>query len=127
MVALAEGRGGNRAGRVGLGWANSGSGQNWPRFFRAKIVTAQLVLKTGPVRLNSLFKAKKKKFRAGWAGPGHTELGHTEPGQIWPGFFRANNLMAQPGPNFGRIAAHRVGPILPPLAEGDVLYIFLCK
>ena len=60
------GRGGNRAGR-----ANSGSGQNWvgpklARFFRAKILTAQPALKTGPIGPNSLFKAKKK-IRAGWA------------------------------------------------------------
>ena len=38
------------------------------------------------------------------------------PGQIWPSFFRANNLMAQLGPNFGRTGlAQRVGPILAPL------------
>ena len=57
-------RGGNRAGRTGLGRANSGPGQNrvgpkLARFFRAKILTVQLVLKTGPVEPNSLFKAKK--------------------------------------------------------------------
>ena len=100
-----ESRGGNRAGR-----ANSGSGQNraGPKLtqcFRAKILTAQPALKTGPIRPNSLFKTKKKFGRAG--------PGHTGPGQIWPGFFRANNLMAQPGPNFGRTGlAHRAGPIL---------------
>ena len=83
-------RGGNRAGRAGLGWANSGPGQNrtgpkLTRFFRAKILTAQPALKTGPIGPNSFCKAKK--IRAGRAGPGHTG-----PGQIWPGFFRANNL-----------------------------------
>ena len=112
-------RGGNRAGRAGLGRANSGPGQNragpkLARFFRANILTAQPALKTGPVGPNCLFKAKK--IRAGRAGPGHTGLGYTGPGQIWPGFFRAKNLMAQPGPNFGRTGpAHRAGPILPPL------------
>ena len=108
------GRGGNRAGRAGLGRANSGSGQNragpkLARFFRAKIFTAQPVLKTGPVGPNSIFKEKKNS-----GGPG----------QIWPGFFQANNLMAQPGPNFGRTGlAHRAGPILPPLPIGPILKI----
>ena len=103
-------RGGNRAGRTGLGRAYSGLGQNragpkLARFFRAKILTAQPALKTGPIGPNSLFKAKKK-IQAGWVGPG----------QIWPDFFQANNLIAQPGPNFGRTGlAHRVGPIFPPL------------
>ena len=120
-------RGGNRAGRAGPGRANSGPGQNragpkLARFFRANILTAQPVLKTGPVGPNCLFKAKK--IRAGRAGPGHTGLGYTGPGQIWPGFFRAKNLMAQPGPNFGRTGpAHRAGPILPPLV-GRPLQIF---
>ena len=68
-------RGGNRAGRAGLGLANSGLGQNraepkLARFFPAKILTAQPALKTGPVGLNSLFKAKKNS-----GGPGHTGLG----------------------------------------------------
>ena len=104
-------RGGNRAGRAGLGRSNSGSGQNrvgpkLARFFRAKILTAQPALKTGPVGPNSLFKAIKNS-----GGPGHTG-----PGQIWPGFFLAKNLMTQPGPNFGRTGlAYRAGPILPPL------------
>ena len=104
-------RGGNRAGRAGLGRANSGPGQNragpkLARFFWAKILTAQPALKSEPVEPNSLFKAKKNS-----GGPGHTG-----PGQIWPDFFLANNLMAHPGPNFGRTGlAHRVGPILPPL------------
>ena len=102
-------RGGNRAGRAGLGLDNNGPGQNragpkLARFFRAKILIAQPALKTGPVGPNSHFKAKK--IRAGRAGPG----------QIWPGFFRAKNLMAQLGPNFWRTGlAHRAGPILPPL------------
>ena len=78
-------RGGNREGRAGLGRANSGPGQNWAgqklaRFFRAKILTAQPALKTGPVGPNSLFKAKK--IQTGRAEPGHTGLGHTGPGQI---------------------------------------------
>ena len=104
-------------GRAGLGWANTGPGQNraglklvW--FFRAKILTAQPALKTGPVGPNSHFKAKKNS-----GGPGH--IG---PGQILPDFFRAKNLMAQPGPNFGRTGlAHRAGPILPPLIPVGVL------
>ena len=63
-------RGGNQAGRAGLGRANSGSGQNragpkLARFFRAKILTAQPILKTGPIGPNSHFKAKK--IRAGRA------------------------------------------------------------
>ena len=67
-------RGGNRAGRAGLGWANSGSGQNrvgpkLAQFFRAKILTAQPAIKTGPVGPNSLFKAKKNSGGPGWAEP----------------------------------------------------------
>ena len=67
-------RGGNRAGRAGLGQANNGPGQNWPepklaRFFRAKILTAQPALKTGPVGPNSLFKAKKNSGGPGRVGP----------------------------------------------------------
>ena len=118
-ISMELSRGGNRAGRAGLGLAKTGPGQNraWPKlawFFGAKILTAQPVLKTGPVGPNSHFKAKK--IRAGRAGPGHTGLGHTGPGQIRPGFFRAKNLMAQPGPNFERTGlAHRAGPILPHL------------
>ena len=89
------GRGGNRAGRAGpkLTW-----------FLRAKILTVQPVLKIGPVGPNSFFKAKKNSGGLG---------------QIWPCFFWANNLMAQPDPNFGRTElAHRVGPILPSLLMG---------
>ena len=90
------------------------AGPKLARFFRVKILTAQPVLKIGPVVPNSHFRAKT--IRVGRAGPGHTGLGHIGPGQIWPGFFRAKNLMAQSGPNFGRTGlAHRVGPILPPL------------
>ena len=93
-----EGRAGNRAGR-------------------AKILVAHPALKTGLVGPNSLLKVKK--IRAGRAGSGHTEQDHIRPGQIWPGFFRANNLMAQPGPNSGWTGlAHQAGPILPPLIEG---------
>ena len=122
VVGSVIGRGGNRAGRARLGRANSGQGQNrvgpkLVRFFRAKILTAQPALKTGPVGLNSLFKAKK--IPAGRAGPSHTGLSHTGPGQIWPDFFRANNLMAQSGPNFWRTGlAHQVRPILTPLVIG---------
>ena len=109
-------------GGAGPDWAGPTVGRVGPklaRFFRAKILTAQPALKIGPVGPNSLFKAKKKKIRAGRAGPGHTGLGHTRPGQIWPDFFRAKNLMAQPGPNFGLTRlAHRAGSILPPLVVG---------
>ena len=67
-------RGGNRAGRAGLGRANIGQGQNQAgpklaRFFRAKILTAQPALKIGSVGPNSHFKAKKKSGGAGRAGP----------------------------------------------------------
>ena len=101
-------------GRAGLGRANSGPGQNragpkLARFFRATILTAQPALKTGPIGPNCLFKAKKNS-----GGPG----------QIWPGFFWAKNLMAQPGPNFERTGlAHRAGPILPPLDDTDISLI----
>ena len=72
------GRGGNRAGWAGLGRANSGPGQNragskLARFFRAKILTAQPALKTGPVGPNSLFKAKK--IRPGRAITGRAKFG----------------------------------------------------
>ena len=67
-------RGGNRAGRAGLGRANTGPGQNQagPKlavFFRARILTAQPALKTGPVGPNSHFKAKKNSAGPGRAGP----------------------------------------------------------
>ena len=67
-------RGGNRAGRAGLGRANTGPGQNragpkLARFFRANILTAQPALKTGPVGPNSHFKAKKNSGGPGRAGP----------------------------------------------------------
>ena len=57
----------------------AGPGQQWAgpklaRFFRAKILTAQLVLKIGPVGPNSLFKAKKK-IQAGRAIPGQAKFG----------------------------------------------------
>ena len=66
------GRGGNWAGRAGLGRTNSGLGQNragpkLARFFLAKILTAQPALKTWPVGPNSLFKAKKNSGRPGRA------------------------------------------------------------
>ena len=120
MIAL---RGGNRAGRVRLGRANSGPGQNragskLARFFRTKILTAQPALKIESVGSNSLFKTKKKN-RMGRVGSGYTGSG-----QIWPGFFEANNLMAQPDPNFGRIGiAHRIGPILPPLIAPHMINV----
>ena len=61
-------------GRAGLGWANCGPGQNragpkLARFFRAKILTAQSVLKTGSVGPNSLFKVTKNSDGPGRAGP----------------------------------------------------------
>ena len=67
-------RGGNRAGRAGLGRANSGPGQNrvgpkLARFFRATILTAQPALKTGPVGPKCLSKAKKNSGGPGRAGP----------------------------------------------------------
>ena len=100
-------RGGNRAGRE---WA----GPKLTRFFWAKILTAQPALKTGPVGPNSLFKAKKNSDGPGRAIPGRAKFGTI--------FFRANNLMAQPGPNFRRIGlAHRVGPNLPPLGVTALL------
>ena len=113
--------GGNRAGRAGLGWAGPIVGRAKIRpgpklawFFLAKILTTQLALKTGSIGPNSLFKAKK--ILADRVGPGHTEPGYNGSGQIWPDFFRTNNLMAQPGPNFGRAGlAHWVRPIFPPL------------
>ena len=117
-------RAGNRAGQAGLGWANSGLGENrvgpkLARFFRAKILVAQPALKTGLVGPNSLLKAKKN--RASRAGSGHTGPGHIGRGQIWPGFFRANNLMAQPGPNSRWTGlSHRAGPILPPLEMSQI-------
>ena len=73
-------RGGNRAGRAGLGRANTGPGQNraglkLARFFRAKILTAQPALKTGPVGPNSHFKAKKNSGWPGRAIPGRAKFG----------------------------------------------------
>ena len=67
-------RGGNQVGRAGLGRANTGPGQNraglkLARFFRAKILTAQPALKTGPVGPNSYFEAKKKSGGPDRAGP----------------------------------------------------------
>ena len=109
-------RAGNRAGRAGLGRANSGPCQNragpkLARFFFAKILTAQSALKTGSIGPNSILKAKKNL-----SGLGHTGPGHIGSGQIWPDFFWVNNLMAQPNRNSWRAGlAHRIGPILPPL------------
>ena len=90
------------------------AGPKLARIFQAKILVAQPTLKTGLVGPNSLLKAKK--IRAGRVGSGYTGPGHIGSGQIWPNFFQANNLMAEPGPNSGWTrVAHRVGPILPPL------------
>ena len=95
-------RGGNRAGRTGLGRANSGPGQNrvglkLARFFRAKILTAQPVLKTGSVGPNSLFKVKKNLDRSDRVGPYRTE-------------------------------PYRIGPILPPLVRMPIhVFINVCK
>ena len=78
-------RAGNRPGRGGAGWANSGPGQNragpkHAQFFRVKILTTQPALKIWPVGPNSILKAKK--IRTGRAGPGHTGQGHIGRGQI---------------------------------------------
>ena len=114
------------------GPGRAGSGQQWagPKPGRAKIGPIFLgqnfsslarppAQKTGLVGPNNLLKEKKN--RASRAGPGHTGPGHIGPSQIWPGFFRANNLMAQPDPNSGWTGlAHRVGPILTPLLTGRI-------
>ena len=88
-------RAGNRVGRAGLGQNRAGPKLTW--FFRAKNLTAQPALKTELGGPNSLLKAKK--IRAGRAGSGYTRPDHIGSGQIWPGFFRANNLMVKPGLN----------------------------
>ena len=72
QISLGKIRAGNRVGRVGLGRAKSGPGQNragpkLARFFRAKNLIAQPALKTRMVGPNSLLKAKK--IQAGRAGP----------------------------------------------------------
>ena len=81
-------RAGNWPGRAGLDRANSGQGQNragpkLARFFRAKFLTAQPALKTGPVGPNSILKAKK--IREGRAGPGRAILGRAKFGPIFFG------------------------------------------
>ena len=78
-LELAIGRAGSGWARSIVGWAKIGPGQNWPGFFRAKILVAKPALKTGLVGPNSLLKAKKNSggpgrvgpYRAGpyWAGP----------------------------------------------------------
>ena len=116
---------GNRAGQAGLGRANTGLGQNragpkLARFFWAKILVAQLALKTGLVEPNNLLKEKKiERAGPGRAIPSRAILDRAKFGPV---FFRANNLMAQPGPNSEWIGlAHRAGPIFPPLlAISDV-------
>ena len=98
-------RGGNRAGRAG---PKPGRAKIGP-VFSGIILIAQPVLKIGSIGPNSIFKVKKNS-----GGPGRAGLYRAGPNLAR--FFRANNLMAQPGPNFGRTGlAHRVGPILPPL------------
>ena len=109
------GRGGNKADRVGLGWVKNGSAKTGSD----QNLTAQPVLKIGLIGPNSPFKIKK--IRTGRVGPSHTGLDHTGPDQIWPGFFRANNLMTQFDPNFGWTGlTHRIGPILSPLGVGQI-------
>ena len=94
---MAIGRAGPIVGRAKIGPIFSGHNFNSP---------ADPKNRAGRAKLS--FQGKKKFGRAG--------PGHTGPGQIWPGFFRVKNLMAQPGPNFGRTGlAHRAGPFLPPL------------
>ena len=91
--------------RAGLGqqWA----GPKLARFFQAKNFNIPARPKNWAGRAKLFFQGKKKFGRAG-------------PGQIWPDFFQANNLMAQPSSNFGRTGlAHRVGPILPPLGVSN--------
>ena len=50
------------------------AGPKLARFFRAKILTAQLALKTGSIGPNSLFKAKKDSDGPGRAGPNLARL-----------------------------------------------------
>ena len=50
-------------------------GPKLARFFRAKILTTQSALKTGPVGQNSLFKAKKNSDGPGQAIPGGAKFG----------------------------------------------------
>ena len=92
-------RAGNRMGRVNSRLGQNRAGPKLARFFRAKILTTQPALKTGLIGPNSLLKVKKN--RSDRVNPGHTEPSHIGPGQIWPVFFQANNLIAQPGPNSG--------------------------
>ena len=53
------GRAGNQAGRANSGLGQNRAGPKLARFFRAKILVAQPVLKIGLVKPNSLLKAKK--------------------------------------------------------------------
>ena len=97
-LEVAIGRAGPKPGWAKIGLVFSGQNFNSPP-----------PLKTGPVGPNSLFKAKNNS-----GGPG----------QIWPGFFRANNLMDQPGPNFRRTGlAYRAGQILPALPPTPLVTI----
>ena len=110
-------RDGNRAGRGGLIVGRVKIGP----IFLGQNFNSLALLKNQADRAKYSFGGKKKFGRAGpyQAGPywpSHTGPSHIGPGQIWPDFFRAYNLMDQPGPNSGRTGlAHRVGPILPPL------------
>ena len=81
-LMLLTSRASNRAGRAGLGRANNGLGQNragpkLAQIFWAKILAAQLALKTGLVGPNSLLKAKKKfgQVGLGRAIPGWAKFG----------------------------------------------------
>ena len=74
-------------GRAELG--QNRAGPKLARFFQAKILTAQPVLKTGPIGPNSLFKAKKKFGRVGpdlaipgWAIPGWAIPGWAIPDRV---------------------------------------------
>ena len=96
------------AGRAGLGWANSGQGQNRGRAKIGPVFSGQNF--NSPARpknwaglAKKSFQGKKKFERAGPAGPYRAE--QYWGGQIWPDFFRANNLMAQSDLN-----SRRTGP-----------------
>ena len=86
-------------------------GRAGPLVGRAKIGSVFLGQNfNSPARPKNLAGLAKYSFegKKNSGGPGRAKFG--------PVFFRAYNLMAQPGPNFWRTGlAHRVGPILPPL------------
>ena len=106
--------------RLELAIGRVGSGQRWAepkpglvkigRIFYGQNFNSPACPKNPAGRAKWHFEGKKK-IRVDWAGHGHTG-----PGQIWPDFFRDNNLMPQPGPNSGRTGLTlRVRPILSPL------------